>query len=156
MLLRSDQSALESSEDCSLAASLGITHLLMDLANPTPASGWQNAEQASFIQRVAGRFDMVLALALLHHILVTERTPLPKVIEWMVSFDANHWVVEWVLPQDSNFKKLVRGRDELYIGLSREAFEAEVLDAFEIIEKREIMGGGRWLYWLSSRTSKNG
>ena len=149
----SDSSALEISEGKSLAGSMGITHLIMDLANPTPASGWQNTERSSFLGRAAGRFDMILALALLHHLLVTERIPRATVITWMRGFGAAHWVVEWTLPQDSNFKRLVRGREELYTNLTREAFEAEVLIGFEIREKREIMGGGRWLYWLNPRIS---
>lgn len=152
----SDPSALEKSEGHSLGSSLGITHLVMDLANPTPNSGWQNEGNLSFHERVAGRFDLILALALVHHLLVTERIPLPKVVQWMRGFHASHWVVEWVHPQDSNFKKLVRGREDLYAGLSQEAFETEVLTAFNIREKREIMGGARWLYWLSLRDFKTG
>ena len=51
---------------------LSILPLVVDLARPTPATGWCNAEYPSFLSRATGSFDLVLMLAILHHLLVTE------------------------------------------------------------------------------------
>ena len=50
--------------------------MVVDLTRPTPAMGWRNQECASFLDRARGGFDMVMMLAVMHHILVTERIPL--------------------------------------------------------------------------------
>ena len=56
--------------------------LVVDLTRPTPAVGWRNQECASFL--VTGRrrenFDLVMMLAVVHHILVTERIPLEDLL----------------------------------------------------------------------------
>jgi SAM-dependent methyltransferase len=146
-----DHAALERVFVQAARESLDITSLLVDLANPSPDSGWRNREKASFLGRAAGRFDLVLALALFHHLLVTERVPLPDLIQWMAEFQARHWVVEWVASGDSNFRQLVRAREALYAGLTRETFEAALATRFDLRQRREIKKGCRWLYWLSAK-----
>ena len=51
--------------------------LVVDLTRPTPAVGWRNQECASFLGSGSRReFDLVMMLAVVHHMLVTERIPL--------------------------------------------------------------------------------
>jgi len=46
-----------------------ILPLVADLCNPSPASGWLNSEKDSLLTRLqAFKFDMVVALALIHHL----------------------------------------------------------------------------------------
>ena len=58
------------------AERLDILPLVVNLARPSPATGWRNAECPSFLARAEGHADLVLMLAVLHHLLVTERVPL--------------------------------------------------------------------------------
>ena len=51
--------------------------LVIDLTNPSPAIGWDNAERASLAQR--GPADLVLALALIHHLAISNNVPLEDV-----------------------------------------------------------------------------
>jgi hypothetical protein len=54
---------------------------VVNLARSTPAAGWANCETPSFLDRARGHFDAVLMLALIHHLLVTERIPLDSILE---------------------------------------------------------------------------
>ncbi|MDX1436004.1 MAG: hypothetical protein R3335_04290, partial [Anaerolineales bacterium] len=49
--------------------------LLQDLINPTPAIGWNSAERMSLKER--GPVEAVLALALIHHLAISNNVPLP-------------------------------------------------------------------------------
>ncbi|HEU4992273.1 MAG TPA: methyltransferase domain-containing protein, partial [Luteimonas sp.] len=51
--------------------------LLLDLTNPSPGLGWAGAERASLEQR--GPADCVMALALIHHIAISNNVPLANV-----------------------------------------------------------------------------
>ena len=57
--------------------------LVLDLTNPSPALGWANTERDSFGQR--GPVDMVFALALIHHLAISNNVPLPRVAEFFAS-----------------------------------------------------------------------
>ena len=50
--------------------------LVMDLTNPSPGLGFESRERLSFQER--GRPDLVLALALLHHLRITGNIPLSQ------------------------------------------------------------------------------
>ena len=54
-----------------------ITPLLGDITAPSPALGWANAERASLLERVDA--DVVLALALVHHLAIGANVPLPMI-----------------------------------------------------------------------------
>ncbi|MBK8793335.1 MAG: methyltransferase domain-containing protein [Holophaga sp.] len=62
---------------------LDILPLVMDLGRPSPALGWENSEEAPFLERTEGRFEMVFALALIHHLLVRERIPLDRIAAYL-------------------------------------------------------------------------
>ena len=81
-------------------------------------------ENVSFLDRARGAFDGVLMLAMLHHLLVTERIPLPEVRDLAFELTSDLLVIEFVAPQDPMFLRLTRGRESLYQGLDRTAFEA--------------------------------
>jgi SAM-dependent methyltransferase len=134
---------------------LPILPLVVNLARPTPACGWNNRETLSFLDRARGHFDAVLMLALIHHLVVTERIPLAEILDLAADLvsasTAGIALVEFIAPQDSMFRRLVRGRDELYRHLTREYFEMAVLHRFHIVRTRHSEGSHRWLYLLRKR-----
>ena len=137
---------------------LPILPLVVNLARPTPATGWNNRETPSFLSRARGHFDAVFMLALIHHLLVTERIPLASVIDLAAEFLAQSAqgiaVVEFISPEDSMFQRLVRGRDELYRHLTREHFETTVRRRFDIVRSEHCEGSHRWLYLLRVRSDR--
>lgn len=131
--------------------SLDILPLVVNLARPSPATGWRNAESPSFLSRAAGHFDLVLMLAVLHHLLVTERVPLDDVVQLVAELTRDTAVIEFVAPDDPMFTRLTRGRDHLHAGLTSEVFERAVLPYFEIAATERSESGTRALYHLRRR-----
>ncbi len=134
---------------------LDILPLAVDLARPTPATGWRNRESPSFLERAHGRFDLVLALAVLHHMLVTERVPLSAALDLLADVSAKYVLVEFVSPEDPMFQRIVRGRADLYRHLTREHFESEILGRFDVVRSARIDGLHRWLYLLKKKDSRS-
>jgi SAM-dependent methyltransferase len=129
-------------------ASLHVLPLVIDIARPSPGLGWRNQEQRSFIERAQGGFDMVLALAVLHHFLVTERIPLDDVLSLLAELTRKTVIVEFVAPEDPMFRRLSRGRDHLFRDLTREMFERTCRRYFHIVQSVGPVDETRWLYLL--------
>jgi SAM-dependent methyltransferase len=128
------------------AARLDILPLVLNLARPTPAVGWRNDECASFLERAEGAFDTVLMLAVVHHLLVTERVPLPELAALVERLTTAWAVIEFVPPEDPMFRRIVRGRDHLHTGLTAAAFEAAFARHFTVERREPIPDSGRILY----------
>lgn len=131
--------------------SLDILALVQNLARPTPGLGWLNREFPSFLDRSRGRFNGVLMLALIHHLLVTERVPLEAILDLAADWTQDWAVIEYVDPSDPMFRTLARGRDHLHAGLSKEVFESACSRRFEIHRSRGTGDGRRALYWLRKK-----
>ena len=133
------------------AESLDILPLVVDLGRPSPALGWRNQECPSFLDRARGRFDAVLMLAVLHHLLVTERVPVDDVIDLAAEMTRDALIIEFVAPQDEMFRRLARGRDNLYANLDSTAFEGSARRHFHIVRQSRLGNGSRTLYLLRKR-----
>jgi len=132
---------------------LPVLPLVVGLSQPTPASGWRNRERPSFLDRARGRFDAVLMLAVLHHLLVTDRVPLEEIIELLAELSRDLVVVEYVGPADPNFLRIVRGRQALHRGLDPAAFENACAARFHIVRTLPIDGMDRRMYLLRRKES---
>jgi SAM-dependent methyltransferase len=131
-----------------LRENLDILPLVMDLGRPSPALGWEYGEEASFLERSAGRFDMVFALALIHHLLVRERVPLTGILAHLAQQTTRWAIIEWVSPKDPQFERLAGPDQHLYESLSAVGFEAALAPFFKIHRTFPITGVGRTLYLL--------
>ncbi|MBY0506460.1 MAG: SAM-dependent methyltransferase [Bryobacteraceae bacterium] len=132
-------------------AGLDVLPLVMNLAQPTPSTGWRNGEQIAFVDRAGGEFDAVLMLALLHHLTITERIPLPWVLDLAADLTRRTLVIEYVSPEDPYYQSLLRGRQSLHQGDTREGFEAELHRRFHIRRQQPLLEGRRHLYWCEKR-----
>jgi SAM-dependent methyltransferase len=130
---------------------LPILPVLGNLAHPSPATGWRNQECAPLLERLKDQFDGVFMLAVLHHLLVTERVPMPELAS-LVSDLTRDWVlIEYIAPHDDLFRQIARGRDALYAHLTQEHFEGCFGEQFDITDCIETMPERRWLYLLRKR-----
>jgi 2-polyprenyl-3-methyl-5-hydroxy-6-metoxy-1,4-benzoquinol methylase len=128
-----------------------ILPLVVNLARPTPAFGWRNEECPSFLDRARGKFDVVLMLAVLHHLMVKEQIPLPAILELAAELTSQYLIIEFVAPEDPMFRHLVRGRAELFSGLSKESFELAAVPWFEI-QQSALLNPTRTIYLLRKRS----
>ena len=133
------------------AEKLDILPLAVNLTRPSPGTGWRNRECSSFLDRARGKFDAVMMLAVIHHMLVTERVPLPDILDLASELTTGILIIEYVGPADSMFRRLTRGRDELHKDLTPELFETLCRRHFEIVRAQHVEGTDRTLYLLKKR-----
>jgi hypothetical protein len=96
-----------------------------------------------------------MMLAVLHHMLVTERIPLEDLLALADELSREYLLIEFVAPSDAMFQRIVRGRDELYSHISPAWFEAAALSRFELVRSTRIDGLNRWLYLFRRRRATN-
>ena len=130
---------------------LDILPLVVDIADPTPARGWANRERPSFLDRAVGQFDVVVAMAVVHHLFVTAGVPVDKIIGLFADLSRGVVVLEFVPPSDAHFQQLARGRDALYAGLTRASFEAALEERFRVLRAVELPVDQRVAYVLEKR-----
>lgn len=125
-----------------------ILPLLMDLTNPSPDLGWDHAERSSILGR--GPADAVLALALVHHLAISNNVPLPRLAGFFAR--AGRWlIIEFVPKEDSQVQRLLSTREDVFPHYHREGFEAAFGQEFEVVESQGIEGSERTLYLLKRR-----
>ena len=125
-----------------------VVPLVMDLANLSPGQGWAGQERAAFDQR--GSPDMVLCLALVHHMRVSANVPLSLYVEWLGSLDATV-ILEFVGRDDEMFRRLVENKTEDYPDYTAAEFESEVDKHFTVGDRLELKSGNRELFLLEPK-----
>jgi SAM-dependent methyltransferase len=134
---------------------LNILPLVVNLARPSPALGWRNGECPSFLDRATGAFDGVLMLALIHHLLVTERIPLEEILRLAYEVTNSLLVIEFIDPKDDMFRRLTRGRKALHASLNAAVFEQACTPHFEIVRSLALPGTQRRMYCLKRKGGGN-
>ncbi len=134
---------------------LNILPLVVNLAGPSPALGWRNGECPSFLDRATGAFDGVLMLALIHHLLVTERIPLDEIMRLAYDVTNSLLVIEFIDPKDAMFHRLTRGREQLHAALDMKMFEQACAPYFEIVRSLALPGTQRRMYCLRRKDDGN-
>lgn len=140
-----------------MSSQLGIAHaeklpiqvVVADVARPTPAMGWRNAESLSLLDRASAQFDCVLMLGLLH-LLLSDQIPLSEVARLTRDLTREWLIIEWVPRSDPRFIEILRGRDALYGFLNEEVFLNAFLNHFSCV-LRESLTNGRILFLLKAR-----
>ncbi len=130
--------------------SLRILPLVGNLTDPSPGLGWRHRERQTLEKR--SRPDLILALALVHHLSIGRNVPLLDLVEWFASFEAD-LVIEFVAPEDAMVEQLLRNRDKLDFGYTQDRFEACVDHHFVIAETEVLQSGTRTIYYLRPKHS---
>ena len=142
-----DVAAAEQNWRAACESRLPILPIIADAARPTPALGWQNAETSSLLDRARGRFDLVMMLGLIHHLLLIDQIPMGEIARLVNEFTTRWAVVEWVPATDVRFRELCRGRDALYAHLDERAFLRNFTQYFEPVARKPL-SNGRVLFFL--------
>jgi hypothetical protein len=125
----------------------GILPLVQDLTNPSPAIGWNHDERRSLLQR--GPADLVLALALVHHLTISGNVPL----EWVATFfrrSGRYLIIEFVPREDSQVQGMLALREEV-VDYTPNAFERSFNAHFKILRSVVIPGTDRTMYLMEQR-----
>lgn len=126
----------------------GILPLVLDLTNPSPGLGWENRERSSLIER--GPADTVLALALLHHLAISNNLPFEKLANFFSKI-CNTLIIEFIPKSDSQLKRLLTSREDIFSDYTQQIFEEAFMNYFTIQEHAGIRDSGRILYLMKNR-----
>lgn len=130
------------------AAGEGNVHpLWVDLTNPSPSQGWDHGEWPSLAER--GAFDVVLALALVHHLAIGNNVPLPSVARMLARL-GRQVIIEWVPKQDPQVQRLLRAREDIFVRYTEEEFRASFGATMRELHRAPIGASGRVLYLFTS------
>ena len=144
-----DPAAVEKNyRECRDRGRRNLLPLLLDLTNPSPAIGWENNERASLAER--GPAGMVFALALIHHLAISNNLPLDRIGRFLRDI-CKKLVIEFVPKTDIQVQRLLSSRRDIFDGYTEEGFERAFGIFFEIEMKRRIEGTERTLYFMKSR-----
>lgn len=133
------------------AARLDILPLVVDITRPSAGIGWRNQECTSFLDRARGRFDLVMMLAVLHHLMVGERIPLAEVLDLAAEVTTRFLIIEFIAPDNPMFRAMTRGREALHKDLTPALFERGASARFNLLRSRRPGNSSRWLYLLEKK-----
>ena len=129
--------------------SLNFLPLYFDVLNPSPNQGWAECERSGMIRRSQG--DMIIALAVIHHIVISGNIPLRQAIEWIVE-RAKSGVIEFVTKDDPMVKRLLANREDHFGDYNVIAFEKYLSERCRIVRKAVIQSGDRILYSFANKS----
>ncbi len=122
-----------------------ILTLTMNLADPSPGLGWRGLERKSLPER--GKPDLVLALALVHHVAISANVPVKEFLGWLASL-GSALVIEFPTREDPMVKKLLAPkRDGLHPDYELDFFERSLKEAFDVERSERLESGTRVLYF---------
>jgi hypothetical protein len=122
--------------------------LIMDLTNPSPGLGWAHQERQSLVER--GPADVVLALALIHHLAIGNNVPL-EYIAALLSSICRWLIIEFVPKDDPQVQRLLRVREDIFTDYNQNQFTEKFGNYFDIIAHQPIKETDRILYLMEKR-----
>lgn len=117
--------------------------LCMDLTNPSPGLGWAHRERAALMER--GPADLVMALALIHHLAIGNNVPFDHVAAFFRQLSPR-LIVEFVPKDDPQVRRLLRSRRDIFAEYAPGPFEAAFGRQYRLVDRQPITGSGRVLY----------
>ena len=124
------------------AAKAPMLPLWLDATNPSPSQGWAGTERRSLNDRANA--DMVLALALIHHLAIAKNVPLDMAVDWLMSL-APTGIIEFPDKNDVMVKELLRARPDIFPNYTEDAFLAHVRERGEIVDQQHLGEQGRFI-----------
>jgi ribosomal protein L11 methylase PrmA len=147
--LDADHGAVEASyREARREGEANLLPLVMDLTDPSPAHGWAHEERASLLER--GPADVVMALALVHHLAIGNNVPLERLVGFLASSGARA-IVEFVPKEDPQVQGLLSTREDVFPDYTVTGFERAIGERFALEGREALPGSDRVLYLLRRR-----
>lgn len=125
-----------------------ITPIVINLGNMSPNQGFAYKERHSLDARY--RPDMIMCLALIHHIRLGANIPLRYFLEYLRSHSCDI-VIEFVNREDSMVKKLLANKKEQYLDYDIDSFKTEAKRFFDIVVSEKLKNGNREIFHLTPK-----
>ena len=117
-----------------------VLPLWLDATNPSPSQGWAGAERKSMQDRAGA--DMMLALAVIHHLAIAKNVPLDMAVDWLMGL-APAGVIEFPSKADPMVKQLLRHRPDIFPDYTEGAFLQHVAARGKIMRQERLGETGR-------------
>jgi len=138
LALDDDVQALDALYRRTRDSGLPIQCLHANFARPSPATGWRLDETLSLPARLQGQFDLVLMLAVVHHLLVSERVPIDELMAAVAQCCTGTLVLEFVPRSDPRFIEIAGRNLPLYAHWSLEALLRAAAPYFSLSHREAI------------------
>jgi hypothetical protein len=158
LLFNEDKKVIATDADCNCINELylkikkesitNILPLVNDLTTPSPAIGWANAERESITGRL--KADLVLALALVHHLAIAKNVPLRFIAGWLQPM-GEHLIIEFVPKDDEKVKLLLQSRKDIFDNYSLENFRSIFAEKYKIVKEEKVGNTNRILFLMTSK-----
>lgn len=122
--------------------------LVVDLINPGGALGWANHERASIDERL--QTDVTIALALIHHLAISNNLPLDYLAEYFSRFSP-YLLLEFVPKTDSQVKKLLSTRQDIFPEYNEKGLQKAFASYYKLVKTTKIKGSERTLYLFKKK-----
>ena len=144
-----DPAAVEKNYLQTVAVSeINLLPLLQDLTNPSSSIGWSCSERMSLGER--GPADCVLALALVHHLAISNNVPLDRMAEFLSGLCC-FLIVEFVPKSDSQISRMLATREDVFPRYTQDGFERAFQQHFTIQKTSPIGQTERTLYLMRTK-----
>ena len=120
-----------------------VLPLVADVADPSPGLGWRGRERLPLSRRCSP--ELVLCLALVHHVVIGRNVPFDDFTDWLAGFGAEV-VLEFVDRGDPMVERLLRQRDGTPPDYARGTAEAALSRHFHLVGRETLTSGTRTLY----------
>ncbi len=125
-----------------------ILPIVSDITNPAPGVGWNNSEREGLLER--SKPDLVLALALIHHLAIASNIPLSEIRDILHSLSPL-LIIEFIPKADKQVQDMFAVRDDIFPDYTHESFEKIFSVSFRITKKATIADSKRTLYLLTAK-----
>jgi hypothetical protein len=125
-----------------------VLPLVMDIANPTPGVGWALEDYPSLLDRCNA--DVILALALIHHLAIGRNIPLQR-ISALFAHLAEWLIIEWVPKEDPMVAAMLAHREDVFGEYDEASFKRAFGADFSFERSEPIPDSGRVLHLLHRR-----
>ena len=122
-----------------------ILPLVNNFTTPSPAIGWNNAERDSINTRL--KADLVLALALVHHLAIANNVPLNLIADWLKPM-GQFLIIEFVPQSDEKVKLLLQNRENIFSNYNLEHFKSSFAKEYRIIKEEKVGNTDRVLFLM--------
>ena len=133
---------------CACEKRTNILPLVLDVANPSPGIGWANQERRSLLERADP--DLVLALALVHHLAISRNVPLPMLFDLFARL-APWAIVEFVPKEDVMVRRLLATRRDVFPSYTLDGFRSAAAEHFSVVAAGPVEDSSRTLILLRRR-----
>lgn len=127
-----------------------ILPLYVDMSDAGGGIGWRGRERPGIFER--GRPDVVLYLAVIHHLAITFNVPVAAQID-MLADVTPEIVIEMPHADDPMVKKLLRNKREgIHSDFTLEEFERHLSSRFDVKSRLALTGGTRTIFHAVRRS----